>query len=233
MTLSDPGHDDTRAWVWVEGGEAGETVRLTNRIVTVSGAQIDQPIKILIAPTVVEPVTIDEIKAYHEIDFDEHDWIIEKLIRTAREYCERRTSRCFVRTTKTLKVAAFEDEIALPTRPVISISQVAYINEDGDLTTVDSDDYDLVIEDTGAASVIPLVDWPTDVFVRKDAVRIEFVAGYENDNVPEDVRQAIRELVGAKYELREAVTLAPVRQELMPTPLSIDTLLAPFIVPRL
>jgi uncharacterized phiE125 gp8 family phage protein len=191
----------------------------------------------------VEPVTRDEVKTRFDIDYDDHDDFLDSAIAAARRWIENRTGRVLIEQTWEYRLEDFEAELAIPMLPIMSITSVKYIDEDGDEQTVDGADYFFVDGGTSTQSILmPVDDWPTDVYERPDAVRVRFVAGYEPvdespvdpaSNVPEDLKAAIFMYVGHLYENREAVLLSPVRQELQVLPLGLEELIAPYIVPRL
>lgn len=182
-----------------------------------------------------EPVTLDEIKTREGIDYDNHDAFIRNSISAARRWVEGRTGRVLVEQTWEYRLADFVSALAIPMRPIIGVTSITYIDEDGDEQTVADADYFFVDGGPNAESLLmPVDEWPSDVFSRPDAVRIRFVAGYNDDlGVPEDLKEAIRMQVGHFIENREAVLLSPVRQELQVTPLGLDELVAPYIIPRL
>lgn len=198
---------------------------------------------ILITKPSVEPVTLAEIKTRFDIDYDDHNSFLTNAIAAARSWVERRTGRALVQQTWELRQDCFEAQIELPKRPTRSIESVSYIDDDGDTVTLDAEDYIFIDGGDDSASMLIAADeWPTDLYDRPDAVRIQFVAGYaESDdspadyaaNVPGDIKEAIRQYVGAMYEVRENVVLLPTRQELAVTPGAVDALIAPYIVPRL
>lgn len=198
---------------------------------------------ILVTAPSVEPVTLAEVKTRFGIDYNDHDTFLTDAIAAARSWVERRTGRALVQQTWELRQDEFEAQIELPKRPTRSVSSVSYVDSEGDTHALDAEDYIFIDGgDDSASMLIASDEWPTDLYDRPDAVRIQFVAGYEPSddspadyaaNVPEDLKEVIRMYVGSLYENREAVLLAPTRQELMVTPLGLETLIAPYIVPRL
>lgn len=187
----------------------------------------------VITPPDEEPLTVEEVKSFlHGIDYDDQDVNIAAFITSARRKIEKRCGRCVAQHELELTVAEFNGEICLPMPPVRSIVSVSYIDTDGNTQTLDAANYEL-FEDDLVPFIFPLVDWPTNVADRPDAVKVRYMSGDEPDDVPEDIKQAIRLLVGSAFELREDVLLTPVRQELQITPNGYSELIAPYIVPRL
>lgn len=191
----------------------------------------------------VEPVTLDDIKTRFDIDYDDHDEFLAASIAAARRWVENRTGRALVEQVWEYRLDDFDAAIAIPMRPVSGVTTVKYIDDDGDEQTVAGADYIFVDGGQNAESLlIPVDEWPSEVFRRPDAVRVQFTAGYAPidespvdpaSNVPEDIKEAIRQYVGQMYELRESAALAPVRQEVVEIPNSLHDLIAPYIIPRL
>lgn len=188
-----------------------------------------------IEPPDTDPVTLAEIKTRFDIDYDDHDTFLRSAIKAATAWVENRTARALIEQTWELRIEEFEDRIEIPKRPTLDIVSITYIDASGDEREIEEEDYLFIDGGPNNASVVMPVDaWPTDIYARPDAVRIRFKAGYNDDiGVPEDLKEAIRSLAGHYYENREAVLLSPVRQELQVTPLGLDSLVAPYIVPRL
>lgn len=198
---------------------------------------------VMVTAPSAEPVTLAEIKTRLGVDYDDHDAFLTAAIKAARMWVEKRCGRALISQTWEYRTEEFEDRMELPLRPVIELTSVKYVDEDGDEQTLDAEDY--IFIDAGpdnAAILMPTDEWPEDAYERPDAIRIRFVAGYPPSdespadyaaNVPEDLKEAIRQYVGQVYELRESAVLAPTRQEIVEVPNSLSALLASYIVPRL
>lgn len=184
-----------------------------------------------------EPLSLEEMKLYLEVDYDDQDDMISRAITAARIKIENRCSISIAQKQFVLKIAAFDDELALPYPPLVSVENVKYLSTDGTEKTVSSDDY-AVIQDEYFPYIFPTSAWPTDLAKRPDAVRVAYTAGYGYDDsppedVPQDLLQAIRLTVGAMFENREQELLVPTRQELNLLGDGVPELIAPYIIPRL
>lgn len=201
-------------------------------------------LKRISGPT-VEPVSLATARSHLRVTSTSQDTRIESLITVARGRLERNLGRAFVDQTWELKTDGFCDEIFIPRPPLIEVSSVKYIDEDGVEQTLDTDVYLVIDQGEMPSSIVRAEDqvWP-DLYSRPDAVRIRFRAGYSYDedaspaeavdvNVPEEIRQAILLLVGLYFETREEVVLTPVRQELQPLPSGVEQLIEHLRVPRL
>lgn len=180
------------------------------------------------------PVTLTEVKAHLDIDYDERNAPLTAYIKAATGKLERRCARSFTEQTWELRTVfpAAGQSIEIPRPPMMSVTTFTYIDDDGDTQTLEEDVDFLVIEGgDNAATLMPVDVWPTDAYDRPDAVRIRFVAGWED--VPEDLKEAIKLLVGHYENNRENVILQPTRQELAVLPDGVEAIIAPYIVPRL
>lgn len=133
--------------------------------------------KPILAPT-VEPVTIQEVYNHTSADDDHADYLTP-LIARARKRFEQRTGRLLVQQTWQLALPKFADVIELPYSPLQSINSIKYLNNQGQLVTLDSADYRVV--DHGIKAVItPKLggSWPTPGYKVADAVQIECVFGH-------------------------------------------------------
>lgn len=102
--------------------------------------------------------------------------------------------------------ASFDAVVRLPRTPVTSVSFVKYLDVDGVLQTISSDDYEL---DAETGSVAPVDEWPTALGT-EGSVQIQFVAGYTPTNCPASILDYIKSFVGTLDANREAHSDKPV-----------------------
>lgn len=180
-----------------------------------------------VAPTKL-PLTLDEAKAHLKVDFDDEDALITSLIKSTRQMVEAYTMRQLITATFTLTLCDFPGGwgiIELPRTPAQSISSITYYDGDGTSTTLSTDYYELVKNDTVAWAVLkPGQSWPSVQSDKFEAVTVTFVAGYGDNptSVPEPVRSAMLLLIGHLYEHREAVNVGNIVTEM---PLTVAALL--------
>ena len=164
-----------------------------------------------------EPLTLAEAKAHCRVDDSYSDSLISALIQAARESAELYTERSFVQRSYRLTLDAFpqnREAILLPYPPVVGVTQIQYFDTDGALQTWSSGEYH-VDEASEPGRVMPNSDqsYPSDVDYRAGAVRVEYVAGYPEDetgsptdyvgNVPQLAKQAMLMMVGEWFMNRE------------------------------
>ncbi|WP_105215704.1 head-tail connector protein [Pseudoalteromonas sp. T1lg22] len=133
--------------------------------------------KLIQAPS-VEPITVAELAAHTHADDDHHEYL-QSLVPRARKRFEQRTGRLLVEQTWQFAMAKFGQEIVLPYAPLRSINSIKYINNQGQLVTLDPSEYRIV--DHGLTAVItPKLggSWPAVGFKVADAVQVECVLGH-------------------------------------------------------
>jgi len=183
----------------------------------------------------IEPVSLEDAKLWLNIDYDDQDSVIESIIKAARLKIEKRCGISIALKQYLVKTASF-DEIALQNPPIVSVDAVKYLDESGAEQTIPPSDY-ILMEDPFAPYIFPVVDWPVTA-TRPDAVRVTYTSGIDiedspPDEVPEDLLQAMRLIVGEMYENRQDEMMLPTRQELGVLSNGVMSLLSPYIVPRL
>ena len=183
------------------------------------------------APT-VEPVTLDEVKAYAKVDGTDDDSLLTLLIATARRLAEQYTGRAFLTQTWLLTQDSFtsyaEDvppagvylapsptaisdlqTVHLPRQPVQSVESVKVTDPAGAQTIVPAATYWLDPANADLA-LRQGQSWPGNL---RDAaaVAIMFKAGYGDtaDKVPADIRQAVLMQTTAMYGNRMCTDIAP------------------------
>lgn len=207
---------------------------------------------IVVTPPPEEPVTLEEVYDHLRLDVDDsppehpHDDMLRRHIRTSRGEAERITKRAFVEQTLRLIVDRFPCSdryvcgdrweswgyrggyIELLRPPVRSVVAVGYYDENNELQEVDPGDYFLTDDLLPRLQFVEAFRTPT-LFARRDAVRIDYVAGYEPEgsppegsdyaaNVPSEIKDAILfgvQLLYDPLEPREREALEACRDNLL------------------
>lgn len=164
-----------------------------------------------------EPVSLAEAKAHLRVDGSDEDDLIDRLIATAREYCEPIARRSFMPQTLMMSFDGWPVVCDAPTYlvlfrpPVQSVSHIKYYDSAGVLQTMTASDY--VADLVAAPPRIYLADgaaWPSETLRAGLAVQVTYVAGYADaDAVPARYKQAMMLLIGHWYENREQIVVAP------------------------
>lgn len=194
------------------------------------------PVSVATAPP-VEPVTLAEARDHLRLEASgspashPDDTLVEGLIQAAREHAESFMRRTIIETEYTWSFDDFptgDGAIVFPRNAVLSVSSVAYTDDDGNSQTFT--DYTLSRGDSHTVMVPGHdKDWP-DNRGHTDDVTITFKAGYQEVsgdyrvNVPESIRRAILLLVGHLYENRESVVIGDSATEV---PYTVKSLLWP------
>jgi uncharacterized phiE125 gp8 family phage protein len=166
--------------------------------------------RVLVTAPPIEPVTVAETKAWERITGAAEDDLVESLIVSARKRLEERGDIAFINQAWDLFLDQFptghELAIELPKYPLVSVTSITYTDTAGAETTMPTADYQV---DTAArpGRVVPAYGtvWPSTVLRPANGVAIRFVAGHGTggDDVPQQLRTRIMELVGFWYERRD------------------------------
>ena len=182
----------------------------------------------------VEPVTLAEAKDHLRVDGTAEDTLIGSLIVTSRLHVEAAMGLALVTQGWSVFLDAWPpgSALALPLRPVQSITAVRLYDEDAVVTTVPAGTYFL----DGAGVPARLVRqgalaWPSP---RRTAngIEVAFTAGYGDAaaDVPEPIRQALLLLIAHWHEHRSPLEVGSRAQ---PAPDMVAELLAPYRALRL
>jgi uncharacterized phiE125 gp8 family phage protein len=150
-----------------------------------------------------QPITLEEVKAMLglETDQEQFDGLLEGLISAAVESFENETN---TRLLEQSWLQYFEDwpleddyiEVAYP--PLVSITAIKYTTAAGAATTWASGNYTLSLTSKpGRVFLGYNLNWPTATLSpASNAIEVEFVCGYENENnVPWDIKNTLKLLV--------------------------------------
>lgn len=164
----------------------------------------------LVTAPATEPITTAEAKTQLRVTGSTDDDYIDGLVATVREYLDGRRGilgRALITQTWRLHMDEFPSGgIQLPRPPLISVSNVTYLDSDGNSQTLTvTDDY-LVDIYSEPGWVVPAVNtsWPS-TYDTINAVSVEFVCGYgAASDVPKPLIHAMKLLLSHYYENREA-----------------------------
>lgn len=204
----------------------------------------------LITKPAVEPVSVDEVKAFVRQDLTDDDTLFRSLIAAAREHVEKLAGRVMISQAwegvldgwpgggasagdgwfsgvieaPVTFAREYGDTIDIPMGPIQSAT-VSTIDEDGTKTAFSGAYLDKM--DGSSARLILKRDqsWP-DLARDQAGVVVSFVAGYGNTavDVPGDLKAAIRILVAHWYDNRVPVA----EQATAPVPHTLSAILAPY-----
>lgn len=138
----------------------------------------------LVTPAAVPPISTANAKVHLRIDTSEEDTLIERMVLAAEEIICARTERAMTNTTFCEHLRAFPANAIEPIRPLYgplsSVTSLKYYDENDDLQTWDSAEYEVLCPRNvrGAVSVKPGYAWPTYRTDRPWPVQLTYVAGY-------------------------------------------------------
>lgn len=158
-----------------------------------------------------EPLTLTEAKEQCRVDGSDSDNVLNAYIKAARAFVEDYTGKRLVSQTVEMRCSSFNDLSRLPTAPVTSISSVTYIDTAGDTQTLSTDVYEAVL--IGDEPLIRLKveqSWPS-VRDARDAIKVTAVVGFADpdDDELEDIKNAMRLMIGAWYDDRSVGDVPP------------------------
>lgn len=177
----------------------------------------------------LEPISVAEAKAHVRLDASNEDVLIASLIITSRLHVEAALGLALVSQAWSYFIDRWprSNEVALPLRPVQSITAVRIWSADNTSQTLASAHY--ALDGRGAP---PRLVWttafPPPVSGRSvNGIEIALVAGYGDAaaDVPAPIRQALLLLVAHWYENREPVEIGATDMEI---PQMVSSLLAPY-----
>lgn len=173
-----------------------------------SSTRIHNSLKLVTGPA-VEPITVEQAKLSARIDGDAEDDEVEVMVTESREDLEAQTARAFIYQTWRLTLDKFpKGGIELRVCPVASVTSMTVINPAGQSEVVSTDVYQVDTDsEPGRIRLKPNQAWP-DIDSCMNAITIVFVAGYgaTAENVPANIKRAIKLSVGERFRNREIST---------------------------
>jgi uncharacterized phiE125 gp8 family phage protein len=179
---------------------------------------------ILLTPPAVEPLSLDEAKAFLRVEHNDDDETVAALIAGARLHVEAQTRRALITQTWRLVRDAWppSGRVAVRPAPLQALTAARVYDEDGTAREIDPQAFVL---DAGA-SALAFAVWAVPVPGRAAAgIELDIRVGYGDAaaDVPEPLRQAVRLLVAHWYEHRGLVAA-----DAALLPATVAALLAPY-----
>ncbi|MES2787676.1 MAG: hypothetical protein V4684_19575 [Pseudomonadota bacterium] len=132
----------------------------------------------LIAGPEAMAVSLADARIAARADGSDLDTAIEIQVRTITEEVEHLTGRAIINQTYRVTLDEFPDAIRLPAPPVISVTSLKYLDQDGVEQTLHPDDYVLDnVSEPGYIAPAPGLGWPPTAD-RINAVNVVVVCGY-------------------------------------------------------
>lgn len=188
---------------------------------------------VLVTPPEGFPITLAEAKAHLKVNWDDEDGVITAFIMAAVSYLDGWSGilgRCLVEQTWRIDYSQFCQELPLPLAPVTSIAGITWRNSEGQISTIDDDEYLLEVDSAGNSFVRfrNAYAFPSGLYER-DAISVTFVAGYPADEddistVPGALKVAILLLVAEWFNNRETSVPGSVAE----LPFAVNALISPF-----
>jgi uncharacterized phiE125 gp8 family phage protein len=184
---------------------------------------------ILLSGPAVEPVTLDDAKAFLKVETSDDDDVIAALIAGARVHVEAQTRRALITQNWRIVRDAWPRDGRVPVlpAPLRSLTAARVYRLDGSTQSLDVSDF--VIEVGAAPAVISFSEPPPAPGRIVAGIELDISAGYGDaaTDVPADLRQAIRILVAHWYENRGMIAVG---QTVAMLPASVGAMLAPYRV---
>ena len=162
------------------------------------------------------PITLTEAKTHLKVDTTADDTFITNLIKSATSSAQEYTNRFFIQTTIQQVGDKWEDISNLFKSPVLSVTNIKYVDPDGTLQTLNTDIY--FLDDVNKPARIglkPNQSYP-EIINRLNAVQVNYIVGLAAgpDEVDEGIRQALLLTIGNWYQNRQAVVTGTIATEL-------------------
>ena len=169
-------------------------------------------------------ITVAQAKEHLRITHSNDDTYIEAITLAASEWCEEFQRRVYVQREVVDYMDEFPSIIRPKKSPLVSVTTLKYYDTDNVLQTlVSGTDYEVDIDtEPGRITEAYGTYWP-ETYDKINAVVLTYQAGYAaRANIPEEIKHAVKLLVGHLYENRESVSPLNLQE----VPMSVKTLLS-------
>ena len=184
---------------------------------------------VLLSGPAVEPISLAEAKAHMRVDTPSEDTLIQSLVMASRLHIEAALDLALVTQSWRCHRDTWSRShaLALPMRPIQSISSVKIYAADDSHITYGADDFILDGNANPARVVWRGHTTPPKSGRIANGIEIDLVAGFGDaaSDVPQSIRQALLLLIAHWYENREPVEIGATAT---PIPPAVSELLSPY-----
>jgi len=196
----------------------------------------------VVEPPTSEPVSLDLAKDQCRETGDAQDGLIATYIMAARKFAEGFTRRTFATQTldctfdvctgwpgRVTEGRYWRSRIELPVSPVQSVVSVKYLDVDGVERVLAADQYIVKLDET-----VPYIEpgynivWPA-LRSQSSGITVRVIAGWPEDDFPEDLRLAVLYLVAHYFDNR----LPVVSSGMVEVPLAVEAILSGYRISRI
>lgn len=174
-----------------------------------------------------EPLTLEEVKEYLRVDTDSEADLITSFIIAARRQVEARTYRPLITQSWLLSLdfSEISDIVEINKFPLQTVDSIKYFDIDGNIQTIDSSKY--IVDKNSNPCRVQFTDLPSTIKNQINAMQIKFTCGYGDlaSDVPDDIKLAMKFIIGHYYENRQDVVTGTQVNEI---PQSSQFLLEPY-----
>lgn len=159
----------------------------------------------------MEPLNIDEAKEHLHVRGSSQDSFIDSLIVVSRKQIERYLNRALITQQWSVFYDCWKAYMTIPLGSLQSVDSVEYYNNAGSRVTLSEATHYWVSETSDPAYILKKygATYPELQAERPDAVKITFTCGYgdKQEDVPEDIRHAMKLLITDYFENRSDVVV--------------------------
>ena len=148
-------------------------------------------------------IPLEDVKAHIVLEHAADDVLLQGYIDAAVTAVESKTGRIVKQRAETRYFDQFNASIEV-VNPLVSVEAIRYVDPDGVEQTVPPTVYTVVTGLYGSIELAYGQQWPA-TRQQKQAVAIDFTAGWLEPELPKDVRLALLVLIATFYENRESL----------------------------
>ena len=172
-------------------------------------------------PSLDDIISVANLKSHLRVDVTDDDALIGAFRDAAINFVQQITGRVLGDVDCVVYIDSFHS-VTLDVGPVNSISSIQYIDFNGDVQTLSTNNY--FVDIAGTHARIKFHDVPDLYDYAMNRVIINCNVGHAENAIPAPVIHAVRLLVGHMYENRAAAEIRSVNE----IPFGIHSLLSPF-----
>lgn len=153
-------------------------------------------------------VTLAQAKANARIEYNDEDALLQLYVDAVTDEIEKITGTIVLERKVVVGFPRFKHHFKIPVYPVTAVDSVKYYDKNGDLKTVNPENYQFITGELGNQIVtFKNFDFPTTEADNAYPVLIEVTCGYTTATMPADIKRAALLMFGSAETYREDMPL--------------------------
>ncbi len=150
-------------------------------------------------------VSLELAKLNSKIIWDDEDTLLQLFLDASIQDAENYIDGPILKKTITIGLSEWVTNFEFPIFPISSVTSISYVDQDGETQTVDNADYLFYKQEKTSKIKFTADSFPELNAIADFPITLNVVGGYENEDVPSSIKNAVLLRFSHRHMFREDV----------------------------